>query len=138
MKVSKHPLVPGRIRCPPQEGWSWIDRQFLRDFAERLERDELLLYFFLVTVSDREGLSYYSDARIAGFLHIAETAVARAREGLCFHDLIAYEFPLYQVLSLPRAVRRAESSGPQLIADIMREALREAKPLRTDNGGTSR
>ena len=33
MKIDKRPIVPGRIRRVPREGWSRIDRRFLRHHA---------------------------------------------------------------------------------------------------------
>lgn len=62
---------------------------------------EILLYLFLVAVSDRNGVSFYHDDRIASLLKIDLSALGRAREGLVRRSLLAYEFPLYQVLSLP-------------------------------------
>jgi hypothetical protein len=116
-------LVKDRIRRPPSEGWSWIDRRFLRDYAPKLEQDAILLYFFLVAVSDKNGLSYYSDCAIGGQLRMEESAVGQARQELESHDLIAYEDPIYQVLSVrssePRRTRG--DSGLTSIGDILRQ-----------------
>jgi hypothetical protein len=60
-----------------------------------------LLYFFLCLVADRDGLSYWGLERMAVLLGVAEAELARAREELCDHDLLAYDDGLYQVLSLP-------------------------------------
>jgi hypothetical protein len=62
---------------------------------------EILLYFFLVAVSDRHGLSFYHDDRIASLLKIDLPALGKARDALVKRSLLAYEPPLYQVLSLP-------------------------------------
>ena len=62
---------------------------------------EILLYLFLVSVSDRNGLSFYHDDRMASLLKIDLPALGQAREGLVLRSLLAYESPLYQVLSLP-------------------------------------
>jgi hypothetical protein len=62
---------------------------------------EIVLYLFLVAVSDRNGLSFYHDDRIASLLKIDLPALGKAREALIRRSLIAYESPLYQVLSLP-------------------------------------
>jgi len=32
---------------PPTDGWSWIDRRFLREHAGRLSHEAIVLYFFL-------------------------------------------------------------------------------------------
>ena len=99
--IEKRLLVVDRVRRPPHEGFSWIDRRFLRDFASRLSGDAVFLYFFLTAVSDKHGLSFYSDATLAVRLSTREEAVVAARDDLVIHDLVAYQAPLVQVLSLP-------------------------------------
>jgi hypothetical protein len=63
---------------------------------------EKLLYFVLVAVSNQDGVSFYSDARLAElldirFLHELEAA----RNELVARDLIAYANGISQVLDLP-------------------------------------
>jgi hypothetical protein len=99
--IQKHLLVADRVRRPPDEGFSWVDRRFLREFASRLSGDAVLLYLFLAAVSDRQGLSFYRDTTLAVRLRLREEAVVAAREELVTHDLIAFQSPLTQVLSLP-------------------------------------
>ena len=53
--IHKHILVPDRVRRPPPDGWSWIDRRFLREHAPRLSHEAIILYFFLAAVSDKDG-----------------------------------------------------------------------------------
>jgi hypothetical protein len=101
--IEKRLLVPDRVRRPPREGFSWVDRRFLREYAARLSADAVLLYFFLAAVSDKEGLSFYSDTSIALRLRMREQSVVSAREELLSDDLVAYQPPLTQVLSLPPA-----------------------------------
>ncbi|MGV2334436.1 MAG UNVERIFIED_CONTAM: hypothetical protein LVR18_10095 [Planctomycetaceae bacterium] len=45
-KIQKRLLLPNRVRHPPEDGFSWVDRRFLQDYAPRLSRDAVLLYFF--------------------------------------------------------------------------------------------
>jgi hypothetical protein len=99
--IQKQVLVPERVRRPPREGWSWIDRRFLREHAPRLSHEAIFVYLFLAAVSDQKGLSFYNDASIAVRLRIGEQAVVRARDELVREDLVAYRAPLTQVLSLP-------------------------------------
>jgi hypothetical protein len=99
--IEKRLLVVDRVRRPPREGFSWVDRRFLRDFASRLSGDAVFLYLFLAAVSDKHGLSFYSDATLALRLRTQEKAVVAARDDLVVHDLVAYQAPLTQVLSLP-------------------------------------
>ena len=122
MDPKKHLLRRERIRHLPKEGWSWIDRRFLREKAPDLDRDSIVLYFFLAAVGDKHGLSYFSDVTIAGRLRMTEASLERAREELVRHDLIAYEKPLYQVLSIAESFSpppRRESE-PTLIQDLFR------------------
>ena len=60
----------------------------------------LALYLLLVTVADAQGLSYYSDKTAARLLSLNEAQLREARRSLLAAGLIAYESPLYQVLSL--------------------------------------
>lgn len=99
--IEKRILIADRVRRPPREGFSWIDRRFLREFAAKLSGDAIVLYFFLSAVSDKDGLSFYSDSSIAVRLRMREEHVVAAREDLLTHDLVAYQPPLTQVLSLP-------------------------------------
>jgi hypothetical protein len=78
------------------------------------------LYLFLVTVSDGQGLSYYSDTGIAKLLPLDESALARAREELIRARLIAYERPLYQVLSLDKPAG-PRGGTPQSLGEILRQ-----------------
>jgi hypothetical protein len=116
--IKKRLLVSDRVRRPPREGFSWIDRRFLRDYAERLTGDAVVLYFFLAAVGDKQGLSFYSDASIAARLRMREPAVMAAREELLVHDLVAYQHPFTQVLSLPRA--RVERAGLHGLGELVR------------------
>ena len=101
--IEKRVLVPDRVRRPPREGFSWVDRRFLHEYATRLSGEAVFLYLFLAAVSDQHGLSFYRDTTIAGRLRMREPDVVQAREELLLHDLIAYQSPLTQVLSLPVA-----------------------------------
>jgi hypothetical protein len=118
--IRKEVLVADRVRRPPREGWSWIDRRFLQEHASRLSHEAILLYFFLAAVSDRHGLSFYQDATIAVRLRMDEQAVVRAREELVSEDLVAYRLPLTQVLSIrPRSVARRDG-GLQQLGELFR------------------
>jgi hypothetical protein len=115
--IEKHLLVADRVRRPPREGFSWVDRRFLRDFASRLSGDAVFLYFFLAAVSDKHGLSFYGDAAIAVRLRMREEAVVAARDDLVIHDLVAYQSPLTQVLSLPTPC--VERGGPAALRALL-------------------
>src|SRR5271165_5049974 len=99
--IDKRLLVPQRLRRPPTTGWSWVDRRFLREHGDYLSREALLLYWFLAAVADQHGLSFYSDHTLTSRLRLARPVLEQAREELLDRDLIAYQLPLVQVLSLP-------------------------------------
>lgn len=117
--MQKRLLVAARLRRPPREGWGWVDRRFMRDYAPLLSSEAILLYFFLTVVSDKQGLSFYGPAATAKVLHAEERDVVKARHELLKCDLIAYQQPLTQVLSLPTPMSR--QGGPQSFGDILRE-----------------
>ena len=120
--IHKQILVPDRVRRPPREGWSWIDRRFLREHAARLSGDAIALYLFLAAVSDQNGLSFYSDPSTAIRLRMSEQAMVAARDELTAADLVAYRTPLTQVLSLPQTncVRRG---GLTSLGEMFRELV---------------
>jgi hypothetical protein len=97
----KRLLFPDRVR-KIEGSFSWLDHRFVTGgFLRDLSTLEILLYLFLVAVSDRNGLSFYHDDRIATLLKIDLPALGQAKEGLIRRSLVAYDSPLYQVLSLP-------------------------------------
>jgi hypothetical protein len=102
----------------------------LRARAWRLSVAEaILLYLFLSAVADRHGLSFYSDTTLASRLRLTQPALAQAREELRERDLIAYQLPLVQVLSLPQpgVNRRSEPGrGLTLLGDLFRQAATAA------------
>jgi hypothetical protein len=124
--IQKKLLATDRVRRPPPEGFSWVDRRFLRSYAPHLTGDAILLYFFLAAVSDQQGLSFYSDTSIAARLRLREQAVVDAREELLIQDLVAYQHPLTQVLSLPP--ERVARGGLPAVAELTR--MLEAPPRR--------
>jgi len=101
--IEKKPLIPQRVRRI-SASFAFIEHRFLRDgFWSSLTRDELELYFFLILVSDRNGLSYYSFDKICTLLQITVDEYIEARNGLIEKDLIAFDGRLFQVLALPEA-----------------------------------
>jgi hypothetical protein len=96
------PPRPDRIRsiCGT---CSWSDHRFFRQgFDQGLTRLEKLLYLVLIAVSNRDGVSFYSDERLAELLEIRHPhELLGARNELIDRDLIAFEQGIYQVLELP-------------------------------------
>lgn len=119
-------LVPARLRRPPQTGWSWVDRRFLRDHAAHLSRDAVLLYFFLCAVADKQGLSFYGDGTMSALARISLPALTAARDELLAHDLIAHETRYTQVLAVPLLGQRhchQPGGGLMQLGDILRHAV---------------
>jgi len=107
MRTEKRILSAQRLRRVPSR-FSWVDHRLVREGRLRgLTHEAQALYLFLVTVSDAEGLSYYSDTKAAEALGMSVSALASARRELLAADLIAYRYPLYQVLSLDPQQPRA-------------------------------
>jgi hypothetical protein len=99
--IHKMPLVPERVRTI-QGSFAYIEHRFLRDgFFGALSHHELLLYFFLVLVSDRHGLSFYAYDKICSLLQMDLDDYLEARNLLIQKDLIAFDGSLFQILSLP-------------------------------------
>lgn len=126
MAVIKRVLCPERLRRVPEQ-FSWIDHRLVRDrhIAGR-SAGALALYLFLVTVADGQGLSYYSDPAIGRLLPLDASGLAHARQELIAARLIAYQRPLYQVLSLdPPAAPRVGQT--MTLGQILQQAM-ERKP----------
>lgn len=91
------------------------------NYFARCDHSAWTLYLFLVSVGDADGLSYYSDASLSRRLKMELLELAAARQQLVQAGLIAYEKPLYQVLSLDGI--ESARSGQTSVAEILRKAL---------------
>lgn len=125
---TKHLLCPPRLRRVPHQ-FSWIDQRLVREghIARCGGAQALALYLLLVTVADSQGLSYYSDKTAARLLSLSQSELQQARNNLLAAGLIAYQAPLYQVLSLEPTLS-AEPSAPRTgqtlpISAILRQIL---------------
>jgi len=104
MKIEKKPISQHRIR-KIKGSFAFIEHRFLRHgFWAMLNHHEILLYLFLVLVSDRQGLSYYSYDKICTILRISLEQYIAARNALIEKDMIAFDGTLFQVLSLPEMI----------------------------------
>jgi len=125
--VSKVPIVAQRVRKVPRH-FSWIDHRLVRDrHIENCSHAAAALYLFLVTVGDAKGLSYYGDKSIIKHLCMDQSALQDARANLMRVGLIAWQKPLYQVLSLDSAQRekpapRSNMDNPLSLGDILKIA----------------
>jgi hypothetical protein len=124
---TKRLLCPQRVRRVPHQ-FSWIDQRLVRDgHISRCGGVQALgLYLLLVTVADSQGLSYYSDKTAARLLSLNEVDLRQARHNLVHAGLIAYQAPLYQVLSLEPTFEFFDLS-------LLRASLLRARGERSEN-----
>jgi len=129
--IVKRTLFPGRIR-KLNGSFAFIEHRFLRNgFWESLSHYELLLYVFLVLVSDRKGLSYYCYDKICNILKINVDEYIAARDALIKKNLIGFDGRLFQVLSLPdhpvvlktNTLRKDRTTEFFTLAEIIHEIL---------------
>ena len=130
--IKKKILNDNRIRRI-SGSFGFIPHRFLTDgFLTALDQHQLLLYFFLVLVSDRYGLSYYGYDSICTALGLSLEQYIDARNSLIKKDLIAFDGTIFQVLSLPaplNAYRRQKprsirAKGPVSIDQVLQQCLR--------------
>lgn len=93
------PVDPARVRTLPKH-FAWSDHR-LRDRLHPLSLQEIVLLFFLHLAADKNGCSFWADRTVAKKLSLTEGEVAQARGGLVQKGLVAYRYPLYQLLPLP-------------------------------------
>lgn len=119
--MKKRVLNPERLRkVPPQ--FSWIDHRLVQEnYFLQCDHSAWALYLFLTSVADAEGLSYYSDASLVRRLKMDPRVLSASRQQLIQAGLIAFEKPLYQVLSLDPI--GAPRSGPVSVGELLRKAL---------------
>ena len=123
----KRILRPDRLRKTPSQ-FSWLDHRLVREgYLHRCNSDALALYLFLVTVGDAQGLSYYADQSVEKILSMSSHTLAQSRKILTEVGLIAFEKPIYQILSLgrpvPAKVTRNSVSGAVPIKTILNQMM---------------
>jgi hypothetical protein len=95
------PVDPGRVRTLPRH-FAWVDHR-LRERLRELSLEEIALLFFLHLAADKTGCSFWAERTIATRLRLREGAIVQARLGLVAKGLIAYRYPLYQLLPVDPA-----------------------------------
>lgn len=91
---------PQRQRQVPAQ-FNWVDHRLVRDrHFQQCSLEALALYLFLVTVSDARGISFYSQPSLMKQLKLGTIRFMAIRQELIDAGLIAWQHPLYQVLSL--------------------------------------
>ncbi len=94
-----------------------------------LPSDELLLYLLLIIVGDRQGVSYYGEAKLCQLLKCSPEVYQKARKGLIDKDLIAFDGVFFQVLSLPARPKQIQKVASQRNAMAAREGLRSMRAI---------
>ena len=130
-----HPqlLRPDRHRTI-EKPFAWIPFRLLKDglFANLSDRAKLL-YIFLCLAADRQGLSFYGDAKLQTYFQLDPTEINLARKELIQKELIAYDGRLYQVLSLPSTEQRTKpapvhrTGEPEQFRDILKRLARDTR-----------
>lgn len=129
----RKPLLSERVRTI-NSSFAFIEHRFLRHgFWASLSHHELLLYFFLILVGDRKGLSFYSYDKICSILAIDVDSYIMARDLLIQKDLVAFDRTFFQVLALPAEPARynrllydkedMKREDPATISQIIRQSL---------------
>jgi len=90
------PVDPTRVRTLPRH-FAWVDHQ-LREHLRELSLEAIALLLFLHLAADRTGCSFWADATIAQKLGLREGDVLQARAQLVAQGLVAYRYPLSQLL----------------------------------------
>lgn len=124
--IKKKIINNGRIRRITG-GFSFIPHRFLTDgFVDVLNQHELLLYFFLVLASDRNGLSYYSYDSICSKLGLTLEQYIEARDSLIKNDLICFDGTIFQVLELPEKPPLTSKTSFQTdLAQLTKQVFKE-------------
>jgi hypothetical protein len=137
MRVYKKPLITDRVR-KIDGSFSFIPHRFItHHFFTSLSQHELLIYFTLVLVGDRQGLSYYSQDRLCVMLRLSLDEFISARNELIEKSLIAFDGFMFQVLSLPdrpvdvtpkplKTKDDFESGDPLTIRKLITESLNQS------------
>lgn len=124
--LSKRPVCPERVRRVPKQ-FSWVDHRLARERRiDPCSHASAALYLFLVTVSDAQGLSYYSDASLMKRLHMDAPVLEDSRRQLIHLGLVAFDRPIYQVLPLdasapePSPTPKRCAGDPRILGDVFR------------------
>lgn len=95
------PLEPRRIRYP-KGAYGWVDlRMVTEGHLQALDPGSALVYLFLCTVGNREGISFWSRSRMTRTLNLSLATVDAALRTLAGADLIAATERIVQVLPVP-------------------------------------
>jgi hypothetical protein len=92
------PVDPTRVRTLPRH-FAWLDHR-RRDRLHELSLEAIALLVFLHLAADRTGCSFWAVATIAMKLGLREGEIVQARAQLVGQGLVAYRYPLSQLLPI--------------------------------------
>lgn len=128
-------LIDGRLRRTVPTSFGWVDHRLVREgLIKKCNKSALALYLFLITVSDADGLSYYSDEKTAFLLGMCKKELGEARSELLKAGWVLWDGWLYQVVDLVRPVRQPQRrrsgngearSIKHVLADMIGEVSRD-------------
>jgi hypothetical protein len=118
MLMHKHPIALAQLRRVPRQ-FSWVDQRLVRErSSDRLSHEACALYLFLVTVADAQGLRYDAERSLCQRLAMSTAQLHQARQALITQRLLAYRYPLYQVLALETSPRETVPEAPNDAVDL--------------------
>lgn len=100
-QMGAHLLEPRRVRHPAGP-YGWTDLRAVTDgHLERIGRDAALVYLFLCTVGDRQGISFWSHSKMSRILGLSIEVIETALERIAAAELVAVKDRVVQVLPIP-------------------------------------
>jgi hypothetical protein len=92
------------------KSYSIIDHQlFQGGYFEKLDHSALALYLFLVTVSDKNGRSFYSEREIAVRMRMGPNSFKTALKKLIEAHLVSYQEPNFWINNLTHPKRNIQT-----------------------------
>ena len=123
--ISKQPIQTNRIR-KISGSFSWIDHRILSTgFLESMSIQEIVLYFFLILVGDKNGISFYHYDKVCKLLKINLDEYIQARNQLIKKSLVAYDQSKFQVLELPSKSNDNDQHVDQTMKHVDFQALKD-------------
>ena len=112
--------------------FGWMEHRFIREgYIKVLTKQEILLYFFLALVSDKNGISFYGADRAMSLLKLEEAAFFGALSGLEQKDFICRQGNKVQLLSLPEY----ETQAPVITQKRLNKTLSVSEILKRAGHG---
>lgn len=126
------PLEPRRVRYP-KGAYGWVDLRIVTEGHLRTFPPSIaLVYLFLCTVGNRDGISFWSKPRMAHTLNLPLDQIDEALQALSAAGLIAVACRIVQVLPIPArgarpsvAPQTTTNSLPPLVTSSSTQPCRE-------------